>query len=351
MKLEQAKKICPHFTPWRTPEGKIRCKHKDDQLCKLPHLFLCELITYRDRKAAKAKRGGGAALSASRLYLLDKCYRMYAFQYEYWIDKPVPEAVYFKEGDAFTVTRAKIDMQKPWDGIFRHDLPPVSRAKLQAVIRFYRQNPPYPVGTVTCEDSFNFQFAGGHFTGYIDSLTLDRKRIIEWKYAVSEYDRLKIARQSAVYFKAFPEAKEFELIVFKKPALKPRKAPKPTKKEPDPKAETMDEYRERVYDQLVNSGPANVYQRTLIMRDEREIDRVLQEMNDQFNLLPAAKKAGYPPAYSQCGSGAYKCDYHKVCKQYFGKPTIEIAALLRAKQQEERAQKRAHEELAKRENA
>jgi len=345
MKIDEAKRICPQFTPWRTDEGRVTCKNKDGDLCKLPQFFLCELITYRDRKQAKAKRGGGAALSASRLYVLDRCYRMFAFQYVYWVDRPGPEAIYFKEGDAFTVARAKVDMCKPWDGSFRKDLPPFIRAKLQAVMRFYRQYPPYTPGAITCEDSFNFEFKGAHFMGYLDGK--DELRIYEWKYAMSDYDRLKIARQSAIYFKAFPNAEEFELIVFKKPALKPKKAGKPTKKNPEPQAETPDEFRERVYDHLVNSGPKNVYQRTLILRDEREIDRVLTEMIGSHAVLPVIKEHGYPPSYSMCDQGsAAGCDYKKICKEHFGKPTVEIAGVMRARQQQEREQRRARDEEA-----
>ena len=283
-------------------------------------------MLFKQRSEAKEARGGGPAISASRIGIIESCLRKYAFIYEYRVPNPKGEPLYFKVGSAFSNARAKIDTGLPWD--LPSDLPIVALKKLKAALRYYEENPPYKKRSVVCEIETTFSHDGEHYLGYLDARSTDGKIIYEWKYAVNAYDRLKAARQAAVYFYKFEDAEEFHLITFNKSKHKPKKAVKATKRNPDPQPETMNEFEERVYQSFVDAGVNKTFQRVVIPRDNKVVLQVLDGMNAKFRTLEQAKRDDFPPSYSQC-SGTMKCDYSAVCEKYMGEPTSRLVELHR----------------------
>lgn len=323
-----AEKLCSDVR-WERSEktGKLTCRYKSDDLCLHQNHFICELVLFKQRSEAKEARGGVPAISPSRIGILDSCFRKYAFIYVHRLPKPVAEPLYFKEGTAFSNARAKMDSGIVWniDEVPADNLPPVSYRKLRASLRFYKENPPYKPGSAVCELETTFEHDGHHYLGYLDARSTDLKTIYEWKYAVQPYDRLKAIRQAAVYFYRFDDAEEFQLITFAKPQHKPKKAKKPTKREPDPQPETMAEFEERVYQDLTEKGPEKVYQRVVVPRDDLTIIEVLDQMNAKFDMVETAAKADYPPSYGACR----ECDYRRTCDQFMGKSTSQIVDIVK----------------------
>ena len=320
-----AEKLCPDIQ-WARSEstGKLVCRHKTDDMCKHPSHFLCELSLFKQRSEAKEARGGVSAISASRIGILDTCMRKYSFIYDARLQSPKGKPIYFAVGTAFSNCRAKIDMKLPWE--VPDTLPRTSYHKLMASLRFYQDYPPYEPGTVGCEIETVFEHDGEHYLGYLDAMTHDRERIIEWKYAVQPYDELRASRQAAVYFYRFPKAKVFELIIFAKPTHKPLKAKRPSKKNPDPQPETLSEFEERIYQELIKKGPARVYRRVIIKRDDVAVVNTLDQMNAKFRMLEVARQADYPPSIGKICS---ECDFEAYCFTNIGKSTSEIVELVR----------------------
>lgn len=317
-----ALKLCSDLEFIETRTGDLSCKHKYENLCEHDNHFDCEIVRFEQRKAAKKARGGVQAISASRIGVLDSCARKYAFQYVHDMREGTP--IYFLEGTAFSNGRAKIDMGMDWG--LPNTLPEVSYRKIKASLRFYQKFPPYPVGSVECETETSFEFDGEFYTGYLDSITLDKKTINEWKFAMQPYDALKGARQAAVYFSNFDEAETLNLITFGKPMHKPSKGGRPTKKNPTPKPESMQEYEERVFAALCEKGPEAVYKRVTYKRDDVMVMNILSQMNAKFRMLPIFKEADWPPSYQSCQNG---CDFTKYCSKHLGKSTTDIAQVIK----------------------
>ncbi len=321
--IDFAKKLCPDFRlVYRKDLEKKACLHvmRDAEMCKLGNHFLCELQLYKARVRAKNERSKREAISASRVNLLDTCARKYHLLREKYLTSPAGEPVFFRVGDAFSVARARIDTGRPFElDDIRKDIPRVDLAKLRAVIRFYIEHPPYPVGSVTCEDHCQFEFEGAWFTGYSDFISEDGGTIGEWKYAATSYDHLKVARQAAVYLKGFPSASRFIVYRMRKPTYRPKKS-----------GETMSEFENRILEGYEKDGPDKVIRTTTIERDQLDVDGVLRQMRQSFELvLPSMHEAGMPPNYGSCEL----CDFSTVCGEMIGCSTNEVVRRLTLRQE------------------
>jgi hypothetical protein len=312
--LEKARSLCEHFTPVKNPStGKSRCisLSEDGEICQHPQHFLCELVTWARYFERNEKQNEQKALSPSRVNCLDSCSRKYAFRYLFKIPSQSPDPMYFRTGDAFTVARAKLDLGEQVDlHRIRKDISAFDAAKLRAALRFYDQERPYEAGTRVCELEAHFEHRDQWFFGYLDAMTIDAPHAIEeWKYAAGKYDTLRVARQASVYLKAFPQADRFNLWVFVKSALRPKKN------------ESMSEFEERVLDDFVKKGRGKVYDRTTILRSDLDVDGVLNDMVKRFALLPVYEDAGYPPSYQSCSDCM---EYRDLCSKRVGASTEAI---------------------------
>ena len=310
MQIEQAKQICKHFTPVEKSNGKVTCVHHVDKMCDLPQYFLCEIVMHKQHGEWNNNKNRLPVMSTSRAGVFHRCPRKYAFQYLNRIEPPIrPE--YFAEGTGFTTVRSKLDSGLVWDGTLPWDMEEKRKRHLAAILRFYSENPPYKILTVTSEIPVSFEHKGYLFRGWLDGLTKHEdgsETIVEWKYAAGMYSKHKISVQAAIYLKGRPKAKKFHLYV----AIKPKTRPK--------KNETWDEYEERVYQNLVEKGPQEVFRAMQIKRESLNIDGILDRLAESMNMLEVAKENGMPPCFSQCRD----CDYEKLCSQHIGKSTLQI---------------------------
>lgn len=315
--LERAKEICPDF---QLKDGKCRHLQADKETCLLPRHFLCELVLYK-RSIERRAEIQGSALSASRLFVIERCARRYALHYEHGVSEE--SQPWQRMGDAFGVARARFDTGLEVDDtMLRQDLLPVERAKVCAAIRFYRNaigltldlgEPfPYAPGSVTCELEVLFQHESTWFLGFADAVSADRKNIYEWKFAVGNYPMISIARQAAVYFRGVPEAERFTLCRFRKPVHRPRKNEPPEK------------FQHRLYS-IMASDPEEWMTFTSIDRSAIDVDGVLSEMVASSKRINELSLLGYPPSYSACDD----CPFEGICSKYIGKTTAEISAALR----------------------
>jgi len=318
MTPEKAKQICPDFFPIREG-GKIKCKFKSDDLCMHPGHFVCELVSYKKRLEHKQEHDL-PALSPSRIKTMEECARKYALIYEHhsFVDQ---EATWKIVGNAFTVGRAKIDMNMPWsvpDKEPRYDM-----AKVRAALRYYQENPPYPVGSVVCETEVYLSRENWWFLGYLDAITIDFKTIREWKYAVSKFSLVEVVRQAAVYFLGYDDATSFELWRFPKPMERPRNN------------ETPEQFEWRIFSALSKKTPKEVYQVMSVPRSQIPVKTVLNQMVSRMKILPVLQERGSPPSYGRfCGD----CEYNSSCEKGLGKTTAEIAGMIKAAQFEDRTQ-------------
>lgn len=352
MTPEFALKICKDFLPVRNKEtGKMTCTHKVDELCMHQDHFLCELVTYKRRKEHKDERGDIPAISVSRGKTLEECARKYGFIYDYhaFIEGDVAPA-WKIVGNIFTVGRAKIDMNLDRDfdivldqkNPYRYDI-----AKAKAALDYYKAHPPYPVGSVTCEDEIYIARDSWWFTGYLDAMTLDGKTIREWKYAATKYTKLQVIRQAAIYLMGYPKATKFEMWKFPKPNHRPsleslkqfceRTKLTPNKDEPaeafyervgmKPIAnEDVTKFYKRVRAALFEKDPREVYEILKISRDEVPVQNIIRQMIARHKTLPVLQDKGYPPSY---GMGCSQCEYEDPCTDNLGKSTEEIAKLIK----------------------
>jgi hypothetical protein len=221
-------------------------------------------------------------------------------------------------GDAFGVARARLDtgLDVDLDAGLRPDLLPYEAAKVRAAIRLYRHkwvgdHVGYHPGEVTCEEEVLFERHGLWWLGYIDAIRKDRQHIWEWKFAVSEYDVLSIARQAAIYLAGVDEAKEFTCAVFRKPGQRPRKDESPT------------EYENRIAADMT-SHPEEWIKKFTFHRDHLNVAGVIRDTAESFRARIAAGEAsGWAPSYSQC----FDCDYRSICAQHIGMTTEALVEL------------------------
>ena len=316
--LDKAKQICSDFeVVTRKDLGKKACLHlmPDKEMCRIGSHFVCELALFKARKGAKEQRDNRDAISASRINLLDACSRKYHFLREKYLKSPAGDPVFLRVGDAFGTARARVDQGLPFRlEDIRKDIPATDLAKVRAALRFYMENPPYPPGTVTCEHVCHFEFEGTWYLGYADAVTKDQETVVEWKYAVMNYDHLKLARQAAVYLHGVPSASSFVAMRMKKSSHRPKKSGD----------ESMAEFEERIFESLMKD-PSKAIVTTTIKRDEMDVEGVLREMKNSYEkVLPAMRAAGFPPNYSACGM----CDFQTVCGDRVGQSTSQLVRRL-----------------------
>jgi hypothetical protein len=115
-----------------------------------------------------------------------------------------------------------------------------------------------------------------------------------------------------VYFKGIPEAKKFVLAVAKKPLHKLKQAPKPTKKEPNPQAETPADLEQRIYEELADKE----HEQFLYWNYDREffdIDGTVEQLYQISQLVKSFREAGYPPVL---GMNCDNCDFRPYCLKH-----------------------------------
>jgi len=317
--LDKCKEICRDFRLAANPgpDGKRRCLQIiSDDMCKLPSHFVCELARFRDRSERNEKLKVDA-VSASRVGTIEQCLRAYNFHYEHKLD-PEGSPPWKRMGDAFGVARARLDVGLDVDveAGLRPDLLPYEAAKVRAAIRLYRHKwvgnfVGYHPGEVTCEEEVLFERHGLWWLGYIDAISKDRQKIWEWKFAVSEYDVLSIARQAAIYLAGVEEAKEFTCAVFRKPGQRPRKDEPPA------------EYENRVANEMTKH-PEEWLKKFVFTRDHLNVAGVLRDTAESFSArLKAGDATGWGPSLSRC----YECDYRSICASHIGMTTEALVQL------------------------
>ena len=309
MNTELALKICPEFRPVQLEDGRVKCRfYNDDGICKRPEYFRCELVLYREKEERLLI--STPMISVSRTGTLLRCPRMYAFNYIFHTDPPLP-AKWKVAGRAFSDARAKIDAGIPYELTGDINSYPIDRAKLRAVLARYGEWKK-DFGDGMNEVRVFFPYKDVNFVGYIDRLTRNQKTIVEWKYAATQYDELKAIRQAAVYFKGIPEAEKFVLAVAKKPQQKLKGAGKPTKKEPNPQAETPADLEKRIYDELADKKD-ELFTYTSYDREFFDIDGTLEQLYQSSRLITAFEAADWPPAL---GANCDNCDYRPYCLKH-----------------------------------
>ena len=247
-------------------------------------------------------------VSVTRIEAAQRCPRLYALRYVYKVD-PILKPSWKIVGTAFNDCRGKIDAGLPWrlEGDIKSY--PLEVARLRSVLRHYEKQHDKGLKLMS-EVRVQFQYKDVMFVGYIDTLTTDRREIREWKYAATQYDELKAIRQGAVYLKGEPKAKKFTLAIARKPTHKPKKAPKPTKKVPDPKAETMFEFENRVYDSI---GDKELFTYINYDREFFDIDGTLEQLYQAWQISRSYEAAGWPPAF---GMNCENCDFRPYCLKH-----------------------------------
>jgi hypothetical protein len=346
MNFEEAKKICPDFLPERQADGKLRCRYKiGEEMCKHDKHFVCDLVLHVRSKSAivpaakppeppkpddpswvsgdqprqtelpvvlesRPRVRIAVIISASRTNTIEKCPRLYDLNYNLKVQPPY-EAAWKRVGTAFSECRAKIDHDEPWN-LSNFRLTDVEEAKLHAILTAYEKSVRNKEEKLVTETQVKFELDGQPFVGYIDAETTNGEHIYEWKYAAEEYDNLRIARQAAVYYYGRPQARNFTVALAKKPQHKPKKAPKPTKKEPNPKDETIEEFKIRLSAEI-GDNIKDWFRFRSISRKEIDPELVLRQMIRSMSLLPEIEKAAFPPHYSgDCDN----CEFQVLCESH-----------------------------------
>jgi hypothetical protein len=315
--LAQCQQICADFRLTTKADGKKGCLRSiNEEMCSLPSHFLCELVRHKQGIARK-EQIKESALSASRVGALERCPRAFHFHYGHKIE-PEEQAAWKRMGDAWGVARARLDCGLEVDPSLglRADLLPYEAAKIKAAIRLYRHKwvhdfVGYAPGEVDCEIEVLFEKYGYWWLGYLDAASKDRQKIWEWKFAVTDYDMLSVARQASVYLLGMPEAKEFTLAVFRKPAQRPGKT------------ESPEAFENRVMGEMTKA-PEEWLKKFTFTRDQLDAEGVLRDTAESFRHGSAAGLAsGWAPHYSGCND----CDYRSICSQHIGMPTEALVAL------------------------
>jgi hypothetical protein len=92
---------------------------------------------------------------------------------------------------------------------------------------------------------------------------------------------------------------------------KPKKAKKPTKKEPDPKPETMLEFEKRVYDEVMKDP--NLFTYMNYDREFFDIDGTLEQLYQSYRLIKPMEETGWQPAF---GMNCENCDFRPYCLKH-----------------------------------
>lgn len=315
--LDQCSKICTDFRLTTKPNGKKQCLRLiSEEMCSLPSHFVCELVRHKANLARKAKLKE-SALSTSRIGQIERCPRAYSLHYLYQIE-PEEHAPWKRMGDAWGVARARLDtgLDVDVEAGLRPDLLPYEAAKVRAAIRLYRHKwvgdfVGYQPGEVDCEVEVLFSHLGHWWLGYADVVSKDRSKIWEWKFAVTDYDMLSIARQAAIYLKGIPEAREFTLAVLRKPNQRPGKN------------EGTQAFENRIAADMTGEPEAWVKKFTF-SRDQLNVDGVMRDSAESFRTQHAAGVASdWAPHYSGC----YDCEYRSICAQHIGTPTADLVMI------------------------
>jgi len=281
----QAREICGYFDPKRQPDGRLACSHLfDGELCDVPSLYRCEVLSYRERAEA-----GANAWSVSRARSFQSCPRMYWLQYIVRAKTPtVPE--WALVGSEFAKCRAKIDDGRPWElaADVEAQLKPEAAAKLRATLRVYEQQVKMP--DLRSEIRVQLSYRGIAIQGYIDGITPDFRHLYEWKYAASEesYTALTMGRQLSVYMadESLRGVEEATVAVARKSRLKLKKG------------EELEEYEERVVADLSAHSP--FFFRTY-KRSEFNTIRELDEIVTVASLAALCRKMNiWPTTTSNC---------------------------------------------------
>lgn len=299
MNVIDAQAICRDFSPVRNSDGKVQCRSLlQAEVCSLPTHFRCELLIHRDREEVE-KRRRLPMLSVSRVNLIEECPRKFALAYVHKATPPVDQN-WKVVGSNFAIARAKIDSGQPW--AVPNEPDPYSAAKLRAILLRYEKEPRPQVDNEV-EVSTTIQFEGtGKYTvrGFLDAASKDRTRIIEWKYAAREYDRLSIARQASIYFACVPEAKELVLSRARKPSHRPQKN------------ELPGVFESRVAASFEDRSP---FEHKTYLREEFDVENELRTLVQRFEMAEKYRAIGYPPSYRACGD----CDFHDFCIEHMAK--------------------------------
>lgn len=322
--LAFAKTLCPDFElVQRRDLGRKACMHlmTDGEMCRSSGHFVCELVLYKQRAIAKEERENRNALTVGKVNLLDACPRKYHLLREKWM-KPPQDASFLRLVRAFSTARARIDRGLPLElDAIPLDLPPVERAKLRAVLRYYQERePPYGPDGVTCDERCQFEFDGTWFSGVAPVLTDAGAKVGVWKYSTPKPSMIEHVRQAAVLLQGFPGAESFVLYRMRKPSYRPKKS-----------GETMRAFEDRIFEGYMKDDPAKIISSMELERDAFDVEGVLREMKHAMEtVLPAMHRAGMPPNYKSCTRDGEKpaCDFESVCTRWVGASTNEIVRQL-----------------------
>lgn len=295
MNKEQALSICSDFRPVTVAENKVKCRfYNDDGVCKRPEYFRCELLVFKEAE----ERRDISTISVSRVNTILRCPRLYALNYVYGVEPPLP-ATWKVVGRVFSDTRAKIDLGLPYQIGGAIDSMPVDKARVKAVLRLYSEM-ERPYGEVLNEIRVFFPYKDTHFIGFIDTLTRNRLSIYEWKYASTEYDEIKALRQAAVYFEGIPESTTFTLSRAKKPLQRLKDGETPT------------ELEQRIYQELCKKKH-EIFTYTTYDREFFDIPAALEQIYQASRLVDSFEQANWPPAL---GMNCDNCDFRPFCLKH-----------------------------------
>jgi len=292
--------------------GRKACMHllPDAEMCRKDNHFVCELVLWKQRQAAKEEREGKNAITPGASNLLEKCPRKYHLKREKFLKPPAGEPSWKRVSSAFNMARAKIDLgaELILDSV-RSDISPLNRAKVRASLRFYADgHHAYAVGSVDCDQSIQFEFEGQWYRGFASAVTKDGGTVYSWRYGKEPMTHLKAAHEAAILLHGYPGATRYVSLLMKKPQNRPRKG-----------GETMAAFEDRIVEHL-NKKPGETMKRLQITRDHMDVEGVLRQMRTKMELLPALHAAGMPAFYSDCTG----CDYAIMCEQRPGDSTNEI---------------------------
>ena len=292
--------ICPEFLPVRNTEGKVVCKHLfDGEFCEIPEYFRCELIQWKERQKPHT--------SVSRVGTFLGCPVKFMPRY---IDHRLPSKApgYFFLGREFHSCRARIDAGREWrihevPAEFEKTVTEGDLVKLHRVLLWYEWEKArfpvneYPEFTTTIETP-----AGRTVLVYLDGLEKGTGNILEYKYAVGDYDHLSLRRQFGIYLAARPQAERCTSIVVKKPTIRPRKG------------ESMTSFTGRVDEWIADKGFGGMVEISEFGRDEFPVEDELRGIDVVHDMADICIKTGIWPGNNfQCD----RCEHRPDCKAMY----------------------------------
>jgi hypothetical protein len=298
MKVSEALAICPDFSIQRGPDGIVKCGSLiGGETCRLPTRFRCELVMWKEKEEAKKRL---PVISHSRAGTFESCNRKYMLSYVAKVQPPI-RAAWKDLGSTFAVGRARIDLGQEW--AVPQFIEDESRIKLEEMLRLYASAPREQV---VSEVPFSFEHKGYNVRGYVDAITTDGKRLIEWKYAQSDesYTALTLSRQLGVYLKAFPAIEGVTIAV----ARKTRHAMG--------KTETADQFRARVRAEYEKAGHPTLITYKTFLRSQFNPDRETDWLIDVAEAMKFAEgRKAFPPNYRECNAMG-GCDFAEFCENH-----------------------------------